>query len=118
MNYLEKILALESRAEESAHAERIVSQMVYLDLISKNEQDRYNDVLEKAADHLLACVERDGVITKGAVAETEALLMELQPAARSYKASFVAHAHIDMNWQWGYNETASLTVDTFRTCWI
>ena len=23
--------------------------------------------------------------------------------------------HIDMNWMWGYQETAAVTVDTFRT---
>jgi alpha-mannosidase len=27
----------------------------------------------------------------------------------------VGHAHIDMNWMWGYDETASITLDTFRT---
>ena len=115
MNYLEKLQAIMAREEESAFAARITTQLGYLDGISKNEDGRYDAVIEAAADHLLSCMERDGVITKAAVAETEEKLMELQPAAKSYKASFVSHAHIDMNWQWGYNETAALTVDTFRT---
>ena len=115
MNYSEKIKAIDSHRSESIHAERICSQIVYLDNVSKIERDLYNGVIEAAADHLLSCIARDGVITIASVAETEELLMVLQPAAKRYKASFISHAHIDMNWMWGYNETVSITVDTFRT---
>ena len=27
----------------------------------------------------------------------------------------VAHAHIDMNWMWRWDETVAITLDTFRT---
>jgi alpha-mannosidase len=27
----------------------------------------------------------------------------------------VSHAHIDMNWLWGYNETVDITIDTIKT---
>lgn len=115
MTYLEKIRALDAHRAESACAERICAEIVYLDAVSKNEQDRYNATIEAAVDHVLAAVERDGAITKATVAEAEALLSDLAGAAKQYKAMFVAHAHIDMNWMWGYNETVSVTVETFRT---
>ena len=115
MNYSEKIKAIDSHRSESIHAERICSQIVYLDNVSKNENDQYNSVIEAAVDRLLACIARDGAITNSSVSETEGLLMKLQPAAKRYKASFISHAHIDMNWMWGYDETVAITLATFRT---
>ncbi len=115
MNYLEKLNSLIERRNESEFSERIVSELVYLDGISKVNHDRYNSIVEKASDHLISCIQRDGVITKRAVFETEELLSPMADAAKAYDLLFVAHAHIDMNWMWGYNETAAVTVDTFRT---
>ncbi|MBR6921843.1 MAG: alpha-mannosidase, partial [Clostridia bacterium] len=64
---------------------------------------------------MLADINENGVMTKAASKKAEELLMVLQPEAKKYTELFISHAHIDMNWMWGYNETASLTVDTFRT---
>ncbi len=115
MNYLQKLNALIERRNESEFSERIVSELVYLDGISKVNGDRYNRLIEVAADHLFSCIDADGVITKRAVYETEELLSPMADAAKAYDLLFIAHAHIDMNWMWGYNETAAVTVDTFRT---
>ena len=43
------------------------------------------------------------------------LLLPLQKDAKAYRIHCIAHAHIDMNWMWGFQETVSVTVDTFRT---
>ena len=83
--------------------------------LSKHREGKYDTIIERAADLLLEYAENDGAITKGAMLAAEQALAPLKDAAKSLKEIFVAHAHIDMNWQWGYNETASLTVDTFRT---
>ena len=115
MNYLEKLNCLNGRRHESKFAERIVSQITYLHGISEINGGIYNAKIEEGMDYLLSKIEKDGVITSATVTETENLLMELSKVAKSYKQIFVAHAHIDMNWQWGYNETAAVTVDTFRT---
>lgn len=115
MSYLEKLNILNARRHESKFAERIVSQITYLHGISAIKDGIYNAKIEEGMDYLLSAIERDGVITSATVTETENLLMELSPIAKSYKQIFIAHAHIDMNWQWGYNETAAVTVDTFRT---
>ena len=115
MTYLQKLKAVDAHRGESKYAERICSELTYLDNLSMIRDGKYDAIIEKAADVLLEKIEADGVITAGTVKEIEALLFELQPAAKSLKEIFVAHAHIDMNWQWGYNETALATVETFRT---
>ena len=115
MTHPEKLKAIVTRRKESKHAERICSELTYLDALSALRGGTYDKQLEQAADLLLARIADDGVITAHAVAETESALSDLAPAAKSLKEIFVAHAHIDMNWQWGYNETAAITVDTFRT---
>jgi len=45
----------------------------------------------------------------------EALLAPIGEVAKTYTLLAVGHAHIDMNWQWSWPETVSLTLDTFRT---
>jgi alpha-mannosidase len=47
--------------------------------------------------------------------EIEELLIPLSEIAKSYTVYCVGHAHIDMNWQWGWPETVALTNDTFST---
>ncbi len=115
MTYLEKLKKLNSHRSESNNALRICSEITYLDAISKHRDGALNKEIETAADYILGEIEHDGVITLNTVLEAEKMLMPLQPIARSYKEKFIGHAHIDMNWMWGYNETATVTVDTFRT---
>ncbi|MBO4422251.1 MAG: alpha-mannosidase [Clostridia bacterium] len=115
MTYLQKLKTLDGYRANGKHAERICSELSYLDAISKNEDGKYDALIEEAADILLSHIDVDGVITAKAAAEAEGRLMTLQPEAKKYTELFISHAHIDMNWMWGYNETAAITVDTFRT---
>ncbi len=50
-----------------------------------------------------------------ATAEAERCLAPISDVARQYTIHCVGHAHIDMNWQWGYPETVATTLDTFRS---
>ena len=115
MTYLKKLKTLDNYRANGIHAERICSEMTYLDGISKTQGGKFDGLIEQAADLLLADINENGVMTKAASKKAEELLMVLQPEAKKYTELFISHAHIDMNWMWGYNETASLTVDTFRT---
>jgi len=115
MTYLDKLKKAETYKSSGKYAERICSELIYLDGLSKNKGGIYDDVIEKAADLLLDFIENDGAVTKSAMLAVENALSPLKDAAKSLKEIFVAHAHIDMNWQWGYNETAKVTVDTFKT---
>lgn len=85
MNYLEKLKFLNRHRSEGKNAERICSELTYLDGISKNKNGKYDKELEAAADYLIASVERDGVITKSVVLAAEEMLSDLAPVAKSYK---------------------------------
>ena len=115
MTYLDKLKAVDAHRTESRHAERICSELTYLDNLSAMYGGEFDAKIEGACELILGRVETDGVITATAVREAEDFLSSLAPVAKSKKEIFVGHGHIDMNWRWGYNETAVITVDTFRT---
>ena len=54
MNYLEKLKFLNRHRSEGKNAERICSELTYLDGISKNKNGKYDKELEAAADYLIA----------------------------------------------------------------
>ena len=55
------------------------------------------------------------VMATQGLAAAEAVLAPIAATAKSYTVHCVGHAHIDMNWLWGWQETVSITLDTFRT---
>ena len=114
MNFKQKFDAV-NRCRSQKTGERIASELAYLNSISESRGGIYRDRIEQALDLLLSRIEKDGVITCSAVSEAEDSLSDLAPVAKSLTMLFQAHAHIDMNWKWGYNETAAITTDTFRT---
>ena len=50
-----------------------------------------------------------------AVEEAEKMMAPISKFAKKHVIHCVGHAHIDMNWIWGWPETASITIDTFIT---
>lgn len=114
MTLSEKLLTVKSR-RNSYHSERIYAELAYAQNLSTVRNGEFDDVINDAADFLTDSLSTFDNITKDAAYEAERRLLPLSAAAKSYKIRAVGHAHIDMNWMWGYQETASLTVDTFRT---
>lgn len=99
-----------------AWAERIGSELAFAASLSLAKSHCYDEIVERSADSLLASIKKDGgVITKSSALMAEEILLPLKEEAKHYRVHCVAHAHIDMNWMWGFQETASVTVDTFRT---
>lgn len=49
------------------------------------------------------------------VLDAEKLMPATSAFARSHRIHVTTHAHIDMNWMWGYDETVAVALDTFRT---
>lgn len=49
------------------------------------------------------------------LAECEAMLISTAKMAKQVTVHMVSHAHIDMNWMWGYDETVAVSLDTFAT---
>ena len=86
---------------------RILSQLRFAWIIG-GEKEAGKAALEIA-------LARDGVITNQAAEEAEKVLLPLAEEAKIYQYLCVGHAHIDMNWMRGFQETVGVTVDTFRT---
>ena len=95
--------------------ERITAQLDYAVKLSKVNEDRFDKLIGDAIGFLDEKYKTDGAITKASAQYAESMLQELSPIAKSFGMICAAHAHIDMNWMWGYAETVAVTLDTFRT---
>lgn len=96
--------------------DRIAYELIYLMEISIIKNHKYLSLLEEMSKKLIDTMEEEGSITKNFVLEVEELLKPvLKEEAKRYTVHCVSHAHIDMNWLWGYHETVQVTLDTFRT---
>ena len=94
---------------------RILAETECAILASEAEGGRFDEIIGRALDGLSGCHEKSGVITKEAALAAEEALLPIAAAVKAYTVHCVAHAHIDMNWMWGFPETAAVTMDTFRT---
>ncbi len=94
---------------------RILGQIEFAIRLSGANEGQFDGAIGAALDYLMDCMQEDGVLTKAACLKAEEMLLPLQPAAKEYSLILAAHAHIDMNWMWGWQETVAATLATFRT---
>lgn len=71
--------------------------------------------IESALTVLENAYKADGVLTDSACKKAEECLMPLNEAAKAYRVIMVGHAHLDMNWKWGWDETVATVIATFKT---
>lgn len=95
--------------------ERIVTEIECAIKVSEGNQGKYDTVISKTIDYLHNYLKETGAVSREAASSAEELLSPISEDAKSYTMHCVAHAHIDMNWMWGFSETAAITIDTFRT---
>jgi len=95
--------------------ERLHSQLDYLYELIENRQDLSVQTLEDTVSELHARKEENGALLKSDVLEAEQKLLCYSPAAKEYRLHLISHAHIDMDWRWGWEETVAIVIDTFRT---
>ncbi|TXK84522.1 alpha-mannosidase [Paenibacillus sp. N3.4] len=95
--------------------ERILSQLVFAYEVSKVEGHQYDEPIEAALAFVEGKIAEEGVIGKQTALHAEQMLNVLASEAKSYDIICAAHAHIDMNWMWPWDETVAVTIDTFRT---
>lgn len=95
--------------------ERILSQLVFANEVSKVNDRKYDQPIAVALTYVEDRMADEGVINKQIALHAEQMLSDLASAAKSYDIICAAHAHIDMNWMWPWDETVSVTLDTFRT---
>ncbi len=94
---------------------RAVLQMEYAHKLSQSEGGAHDEVVHAAIDTAWAAFQGEGALTRTACEAVEQALTPLVELAKGYRLLCIGHAHIDMNWMWGYDETVSITLDTFRT---
>ncbi len=106
---------LRHRMNRCAHTERILGQLSFANEMSKACDGQYDAIVAKASQYLLDQLQADGYVDKAGALAAEEILSPLAEKAKTYTMHCVAHAHIDMNWMWRYDETVSVALDTFRT---
>ena len=108
------LLALKSETK-GYWAERIIAELEYAVKLSRAAGRTHDALLRAAIESLAATQASAGALTRETVEETEAKLQSLSAEAKGFTVLCAAHAHIDMNWLWRFDETVSITLDTFRT---
>ena len=99
----------------SAACVRTLSQIQFALELSEAEGGRWDAAIDQALRVLEDEMAREDALTRSACARAEQALMPAAEAAKAYELIYVAHAHIDMNWMWGWQETVAATLATFRT---
>ncbi|MBB6670887.1 glycoside hydrolase family 38 N-terminal domain-containing protein [Cohnella nanjingensis] len=113
--FVPKLQRLNRHKASGYWPERILTQLEYAYRLSKVNGGRFDSLLEEAVDYLTDRASEEGVITRSAAVQAEGMIAGLSAEAKKLRLLCTAHAHIDMNWQWGWDETVQITLDTFRT---
>jgi len=98
----------------SYYADRLLGQAHYCaSLCITKELD--TKLLEEALTAAVEFADKNGAITKNALLAFEKTMQPMSAQCKALTVDCVGHAHIDMNWMWGYTETVSITIATFQT---
>ncbi|HQM39142.1 MAG TPA: glycoside hydrolase family 38 C-terminal domain-containing protein [Clostridia bacterium] len=101
--------------EQGYWADRIISQLEYANESERLYSFGFKEIIDKAITTVYEVNKTEGAITKKTVIKCEKDLLPLSEYMKRFTLICVAHAHIDMNWMWRFDETVSITIDTFRT---
>lgn len=94
---------------------RIVSELAFLKEVSKVNSKKYDKLIEEVSTELYHQYKLNGAISKQDIIKVEEKLAIAKEDISQYEILFASHAHIDINWLWGWHETVQITIDTFRT---
>ncbi len=115
MDLASKMKRLEAHSRANYHAERIYAELLYLYHLNRARALGWDEALSHAVDYLSESVAANGAIVKEDCENIELALSGMNEEAKKILVHCVAHAHIDMNWKWGYQETVTIATETFRT---
>lgn len=94
---------------------RILGELAFALKLSPAPGGRYDGEISAALGVLEKSLDGQGVLTRDSCAGAEREILPLENAAKEYTLLCASHAHIDMNWMWGWQETVAVTLATFRT---
>lgn len=94
---------------------RISGELLFLENVYEAKKEKLPAEIVSAENALLESIEKDGAVTKQTVLGIEEKLRDFSSVCKAYHVICAAHAHIDMNWEWGIEETVGTIIDTFQT---
>lgn len=99
------------RRFSGAPARRMFTELDYALQLNKALDFIFSDAIDNVIIYL------DGLtnLTENDVFRAEEMMAEVGKAAKKQQCICVSHAHIDVNWLWGYDETVAITLSTFDT---
>ena len=87
----------------------------FVDLYPTNK-NKWQNLILKAAGIVKDRLSAEGPVDLAAVvAEAEGVMEPIGKEMKTYTVHCCGHAHIDMNWMWPWQETISVSHDTFKT---
>lgn len=104
---------LQNKSSDMIH--RIVSELSFAKEVSRINNNLFDTLLEETAKELYEKIGQNGSLTFNDIYNAEDTLKSIVPYAKQYRILYASHAHIDINWLWGYHETVNIAIDTFRT---
>jgi alpha-mannosidase len=111
---IDQLKEIEEKAN-SYWAKRITAQLEYAVQLNKVLDRKYDKNLSETVEYLYGKFASEGAVTADTAREAEKKLAPLSKDAKKFRMICVAHAHIDMNWMWRWEETVAVVLDTFRT---
>lgn len=115
MSMIDTYTRLRKDAWSGIWGKRLLSELQYLIEVSRAKEGKYDALLETEVARVSEYVAENGNITKDLCETAEKNLQSMAADAKELEVLLIAHAHIDMNWMWEFNETVSITVSTFET---
>ncbi len=112
---VKKLRAMRKNKAPGYWGNRILYQFEYGFKLSEVKGHQFDSLLSKAIDFVYGEFTKEGAITRSTCEKAEEMMAQLSQEAKRFKVICAAHAHIDMNWMWRWDETVMVVLDTFRT---
>ncbi|QUI22081.1 hypothetical protein HZI73_07110 [Vallitalea pronyensis] len=103
------------RQQKPYWEDRCLQQLKMAGEYVKHMDDRYGDLVEETAVYVNEYMEKHAYVSKEVCEEVEKRLTVLSGPLKGIKVHCVSHAHIDMNWMWGFHETVEVVLATLDT---
>ena len=114
MNNTARLAELQ-KADGGYFRDRICAELAYAIRLSETGGGKHNGLIADAIAGIEKALAAEGSVTRSAVLSAEDALKPMGKDCKKLKIRPIAHAHIDMNWMWRYDETVSITLETLRT---
>lgn len=115
MDQLQNFQTLCQKTEQNYWSTRILTEIEYITRLFQMQEQTLSAEVNEAIRHLCYAFEQQGALTQKDVLYAEETLKPLWGMAKEIQMLCVAHAHVDMNWEWGTPETVGVVIDTFQT---